>query len=125
MALSRKGLLASTRIRWQWHLRLLPAAFLFLMSVPLSAQTGRIAGRIADPSGAPILNATVTLSQSGTNQERTSLTGTEGYYDISNLLAGEYSIKVDAKGFRPLTQTGVQLQVAQNLGLDLPCRSGP
>jgi Carboxypeptidase regulatory-like domain/TonB-dependent Receptor Plug Domain len=89
-----------------------------------TAQTGRITGRVADPSGAAVPSAPVTVIQTSTNQQRSTQTSTDGYYDLSNLTPGEYSIKVESRGFKPTTETGIRLQVGQDLALDLTLQVG-
>ncbi|HEY3938080.1 MAG TPA: carboxypeptidase regulatory-like domain-containing protein, partial [Bryobacteraceae bacterium] len=87
-------------------------------------QTGRITGRVVDPSGAAVSGATVTHTKSDTNQQRTTQTSADGYYDLSSLVPGTDSIRVQSAGFRPTVQNDIRLQVDQNLGLDLSLEIG-
>src|SRR5262249_57353094 len=78
--------------------------------VPLSyaqVPTGGLAGAVTDASGAVVPNATVTLTNKETGATRTVETNSEGLYSAPSLAAGEYEVKVVAKGFsaflRPAT----------------------
>jgi Carboxypeptidase regulatory-like domain/TonB dependent receptor len=97
---------------------------MFLVPGILSAQTGSITGQISDPSGAAISNAAVKVTQISTNVERSTESSADGYYTIPNLLPGQYAIRVESSGFKPTTQTGVQLQVDQDLRLDFTMQIG-
>jgi hypothetical protein len=61
--------------------------------------TGTLAGTVTDASGAVVPNATVTLTNKETGAVRTLHTDAEGYYSAPSLPAGEYEVKVGAKGF--------------------------
>ncbi len=86
--------------------------------------TGALAGVVTDASGAVITNATVTLTNKETGLTRTVETNSEGFYSAPSLPAGEYEVKVVAKGFSAFlrvttvltgstTTVNAQLQVGQ------------
>jgi Carboxypeptidase regulatory-like domain len=79
-------------------------SLLCLLCVPLAlgqtAGTGAIAGTVTDPSSRSVPNATVTLTNTGTGQERTATTGTAGDYKFSLLPPGTYHLKFQASGFK-------------------------
>jgi len=68
-----------------------------------------IQGTIKDPTGAVITGATVTATPAETGVAHTAKTSGEGFYRISELAPGSYTIKVEAKGFKTTEGT---LQVA-------------
>lgn len=71
----------------------------------LFAQTqaaGTLAGKLTDPSGAVVANATVTLTNIDNGQTRTATTGADGGYRFTALALGNYRVKFDAAGFKPL-----------------------
>ena len=100
--------------------------FAVLMSIAglIQAQTGRITGRVSDPSGAPIAGAAVRATETATNQERSTSTSSDGYYTLSSLLPGTYSVSVQTAGFKPTTNAAVQLLVDQDLRLDFSLQIG-
>ena len=55
---------------------------------------------------------------------RTVNSDTTGYYELVAIPAGSYDINVEAPGFQHQTQSGVGLQVNQNLRLDVQLRPG-
>jgi hypothetical protein len=93
-------------------------------AMPLVAQTGRITGRVSDSTGAAVANAPVVVTQLSVNQQRSTETSSEGYYTVPDLAPGSYSISVNNRGFKPVTQTGVTLQVDQTLRLDFALEVG-
>ena len=87
------------------------------------AQTGSIHGTVADPSGAVVPSATVTLtSQSGAS--KFALSGGDGAFVIDSLEPGSYTISVSAEGFAPFDPLAVEVvagkSVLQNIALQMP-----
>lgn len=70
---------------------------------------GSLLGTLTDQSGAVVPGATVTATDVGTGQVRTEASDQSGRYSIVNLLPGTYTVKVEAKGFRTIEQSGVQI----------------
>lgn len=62
--------------------------------------TADILGTVTDSSGAVIPNASVTLTNLGTNEKRTSQTNGSGDYSFTLLQVGHYSIAVKSSGFQ-------------------------
>ena len=60
-------------------------------------------------------NARVTITNTDTSEVRTTTTGEDGAYRVPSLRAGNYSVRVEAPGFRTETETSLTLQVAQEL----------
>jgi hypothetical protein len=67
-----------------------------------SAENGLVKGRITNPSGSPIANAKVSVTNVESNQARTATTDADGSYQIENLAPGNYRLHVDAAGFQSL-----------------------
>ncbi len=66
-----------------------------------SAQTptGAIDGSVTDPSGAIMPNATVAVVETATGRTINTTTNSSGYYEVRNLLPGDYTVTVSASGF--------------------------
>ena len=76
---------------------LLTTLFLVLAPAVLFAQGGTIRGLVADPAGAPLARAQVTVEGTGlraTSDER-------GQYDIRGVGAGTYTVRVRLLGYVP------------------------
>src|SRR3954469_22729299 len=56
-------------------------------------------GTVKDPAGAVVPNASVTLTNEGTKEERKATTNVEGGYVFSAVSPGTYTVKVEAGGF--------------------------
>lgn len=83
------------------------------------AATATLSGRVLDPNGAVIPGATVTASQKSTGVVREATTNDEGVFVLSNVAAGEYQVKVQAKNFTDKVISTVVLQVGQNSALNI------
>ncbi len=88
--------------------------------LPLFADvTGTIAGRITDPSGATVTNVQVTLRNDNTGLLRTTTTNSIGDYEFLAVPVGDnYSLEVQAPGFRRSTRSSIELQVNQHFRAD-------
>jgi hypothetical protein len=65
-------------------------------------ETGALTGKITDSSGNAVPNATVTATSAETGQFQSVSTGAEGSYRLERLPSGNYLLKVEATGFKPL-----------------------
>src|SRR5437870_268582 len=85
---------------------------LFIGSAVL-AQTGTtsLRGTILDKSGAAIVGAKVTLSNSQQGFERTVLSGESGAYEFPGLAPGAYLLRVEKEDFQKYELSNVQLLV--------------
>ena len=63
--------------------------------------SGVILGTVVDASGAVVSGAQVTLTNEQTNLTFKAPTDTSGNYVVPNLPPGNYSVKVEANGFKP------------------------
>jgi hypothetical protein len=85
--------------------------------------TATMFGVVADPTGAVVPNAKVTLVQTDTNFTRTFTSRSDGSYREEFLPVGPYKITVEAPGFKTLQRGGIVLSVMQNaevsLGLEI------
>jgi len=86
---------------------------------------GTLNGTVVDASGAAIPGAEVTISTEETKGvSRTVLTDGHGNYTATNLPAGNYSVKISAKGFGSFDAQHVTLFVAQTRTLDAKLQLG-
>lgn len=110
------------------HRILLAIAVAWFFPVGLAAQqiTGNIVGTVKDASGANVPNATITITSTDKNVVIRSLaTDAQGQYSAPLLPVGRYSLTVEARGFKKVTQTNVELNVNENLTIDFTLQVGP
>jgi len=93
----------------------------------LAAQdiSATIGGTVLDASGGGVANAKVTITNTDRNQVvRELTTETVGTYSAPLLPIGNYSIKVEAKGFKTETRTGIVLNVNDSLKINIALQVG-
>jgi len=93
-------------------------------SLAQSATTGGITGKVVDPQGAVVANATVKLTNLGTQAETTVTSNEEGAYRFANLQPGTYRVDVTAGGFAPAYAERVTVEVGRSTPLDIPVTVG-
>lgn len=96
---------SSVHLIVKWTLSLLAVfAIAFLPATVCIAQTtvsqGSIQGTVTDQSGAVVAGARVKITNRETGQVVTTTTSGAGAYSSGGLLPGNYSVRVEAKGFR-------------------------
>jgi hypothetical protein len=83
----------------------------FGLSTSLRAQTsiGQITGSVTDSTGAIIPGAAVTITNLGRGSVRTTATDNNGYFVVTNLPIGDYSVGVKKEGYGPQLRTGLSV----------------
>jgi Carboxypeptidase regulatory-like domain len=106
------------------------ACFLFaviIVSTPCAhAQMvgGTISGDVVDPGGAAVSQAEVLIRDDETGSERKIVTSESGAFSAPSVAVGEYTVTVSREGFSPLSRTGIELTVGQNVQLHLALAVG-
>ena len=88
------------------------------------AGTGAITGRVTDPNGAVIANATVTATDVSTNAKTVRQTTSSGDYNITPLIPDNYTVTVTAQGFEQYVQENVLVNALQNASLNVKLTVG-
>jgi len=99
-------------------------ALLMFFAAMAFAQTAQITGRVTDSTGAVIPGTSITVTNVATGAERTVTTNEVGYYAVPLLPPGEYQIKVEQQGFKPITRSGITLQVDERAELNFTLEIG-
>ena len=76
--------------------------------------TGTINVEVQDSSGGVVAGAAIRLLHVSSGQERSGASSATGVFRGAFMPVGEYSIRVEAPGFRTKTLAGIILQVDQN-----------
>jgi hypothetical protein len=97
-----------------------------LSLAPLRAQEVRaaIGGRVVDPSGSLVPNATVEVVNDDTKVKQTARTNAQGAWVVEFLNPGPYHFTVTADGFKAVSRKGITLQAADNKQIDSSLQVG-
>src|SRR5208283_825031 len=109
-----------------WTCLLLVAFTIFLsplLSFGQSVNAG-LTGKVTDPSGAAIPDASVTATDVATGQSSKTATDPTGNYSFVSLAPATYSLTVEKAGFKTSVQTGITLTVNQKAALDVALQVG-
>ncbi len=74
------------------------------LSIWAQAPVGTISGTVVDPAGAVVANATVTIRNKATSNERKVTSSTDGTFAVAALPAGDYEVITQISGFRTMQQ---------------------
>jgi hypothetical protein len=99
---------------------ILVTLFVLLLTASLAAQTspGTLRGRVTDPTGAVIPQATITAT--GANGQKTTATSdNQGAYELKGLSPGHYTVSTAAKGFAVSTEQNVAISGGQVQQFDI------
>ena len=102
------------------------AASLFACAVVAFAQSdrGTITGTVADPAGAVVASASIEARNVETGALYPAATTETGNYTLAQLPAGQYEITVTVPGFKKYTRSGIRVEVAQTLRIDIGLEVG-
>jgi Carboxypeptidase regulatory-like domain len=105
---------------------LLTCGMLFPILSLLQAQSteSSILGTVRDAAGAVVAGAKVTLANQGTNDERGQTTDEAGDYRFSGILAGKYTVAVEAPGFKTSITKDITVDLSQIRRVDTALQVG-
>ncbi|HEY4678569.1 MAG TPA: carboxypeptidase-like regulatory domain-containing protein, partial [Candidatus Angelobacter sp.] len=87
-----------------WFVFILCISLTTFPLLPAAAQstvaTGSIQGTVTDPNGAVVPNAAVTITNKATGQTTKLTSSSSGTYASGALIPGEYTVRIEAKGFQ-------------------------
>ena len=105
----------------------LSVLFLSLGARLLDAQAiggGQIQGIVTDSTGSAVSQATVEAVQTESGLHRIVTSSADGGYNLPSLPVGPYTIKVTANGFSTYNQSGIVIQVGNELRVDVKLEVG-
>ena len=100
--------------------------WLFVFSHAASAQTdrGTITGTVSDATGAVIPGATIEAKNVATGAVYQAGSSETGNYTLAQLPAGTYEVSAALPGFKRFLRTGIAIQVAQVVRIDVTLEVG-
>jgi hypothetical protein len=95
------------------------ALVVLVIQAPMYAQlTAQLTGGIRDASGAVVPGASIIVVNEGTGIKWEAKSNQDGIFTVPLLQPGNYRVSVQAPGFRAVSRTGIQLEVAQTAAMD-------
>ena len=94
------------------------------LALGLVAQTSQVGGRVTDATGAAVPGVQVSVRSTATGTERQVRTNDSGLYTVPLLQPGPYDVVVRQQGFKPITQSGITLEVDQRAELNFRLEVG-
>jgi hypothetical protein len=85
---------------------------------------GRISGTVTDTNGGLIHGATIKVANDATASSRTVVTDDTGFYVITNLPPGNYTVTGEQQGFKKIAKTGYVLVADGRLTVDISMEPG-
>ena len=79
--------------------------------------TGTLTGSVTDPSGAVIPGAAVVMKNQQSGDERRTVTNNDGFFSISGVQVGDYSVNIAAQGFEKYKQTNIHFDAGDTRAL--------
>ncbi len=99
--------------------------FLAIFSVVAEAQfKAGIQGTVSDSAGAIIPGATVTLTNTETNQTQQTVTSDGGFYRFTGLAPGDYTISVEQENFKKQEVKEIKVSAETVRGIDIQLETG-
>src|SRR5438445_5879591 len=116
-ALADRPLYGGESMRLRTFVFLVAALLVLASAGAVWSQTvqGVITGTITDPTGAVVPNATVTITNVGTNISQSTTTGGDGSYRFPLVPPGNYTIEIKAGNFATVRVSGVVVEASQTI----------
>src|ERR1700694_1273913 len=107
----------------------LSLSMIYWLALPNQARAqavaiAQVSGSVTDQSGSAIPNAQVTMTETDKQAVHTTVTDAQGQYVLPGLPVGPYPLEVQANGFKNYVQTGIVLQVNQNIQVNAAMQVG-
>lgn len=97
----------------------LPLILAFAGALFAQSQTGRIAGRITDPTGAAIPAAEIVASEQDTGVTSRAVSSGAGVYAVPFLPPGRYRVEASHAGFKKYERANIPLGTSEVVPLDI------
>lgn len=110
--------------------RSLPVVVLLLACLQASvlaqqAARATLTGIVTDPHGAAVPGVKITATLESAGVRRETMSNNEGLYVLTDLVPGEYELRVEAQGFiTKVSKVPVSLKVGQTVTLNVPLEIG-
>jgi hypothetical protein len=113
--------------RWSDAARIFAAIVCLSANVAAIAQAvnnAQIRGVVQDSSGAVVTGAQIKATHTDTGETRSTASAADGSYLLPDLAIGSYSLEVTSAAFSKYVQSGIVLEVGQNVQINIPLTVG-
>jgi len=86
--------------------------------------TASIGGTVKDATGAIVSGANVTVTNAETGKSQQTVTGDEGFFRVSGLPPGKYTVSADASGFKKKVIENLVLHAEETQGVNITLEAG-
>ena len=93
-------------------------------AVQAQQSTATIVGNVTDTTGASIVGAVVTVTNTGTNASRTTKSDDDGKYTVPSLAPGPYKLSISMPSFQQQEVSGIVLDASQTARQDFKLAIG-
>ena len=104
--------------RFLFLLSLLVLIAPFTPSIRGQLVSGSITGNVTDQSGAAVAGADVRATDNATGVQLSTKSNSSGYFNLSNLIAGTYTVVISTPGFKELSRAGIVVDIGAVVRLD-------
>src|SRR5580704_15305371 len=94
------------------------------IGVLYGANTGTITGYVADPSGAIVPGAALSLKSDETGAVTRTKSDNHGFYQFLQVPPGRYDLSVEASGFRKVVVNNINVLVEQSVSYNVKLEVG-
>ncbi|PYY12122.1 MAG: hypothetical protein DMG69_02225 [Acidobacteria bacterium] len=104
-----------------------PVAILVLLGaiyVQAQSTNGQVSGIVNDSSGAAVVGAEITATNTATGVSYSNRTNDSGVYVLPQLLPGQYTITVAKEGFSTVRRSGLTVRTGDHLSLNFELKPG-
>jgi len=105
------------------QMRWLAVFILWTAGFAQAQTTGDLAGQVKDPGEKPLAGAQVTVG-TGAGSTRTSSTDADGRFAFTSVPVGQYSVEVEADGFKSYVQQYVEVTLGHVVDLPVQLEAG-
>ena len=84
-----------------------------------TGEADAVSGSVLDPAGAVIPDAKILITHTDSKETKRSATNDNGKFSFAGLAAGNYSLQIEAMGFKNLIVNNIVLEKNQSLNIDM------
>jgi Carboxypeptidase regulatory-like domain/TonB dependent receptor len=107
-----------------FRLSLFVALLTFFATVAQAQFKGGIQGTLTDSAGAIVSGASITLTNTETNQSQQTIASDEGFYRFTSLAPGIYTISVEQQAFKKKVVESIKVDAESIKGVDIELEIG-